>query len=175
MLNSNQISFPCVKVITKLKSKQHVNGISKWISNRCSHHYVNWKAKFKSQIPSKLKPRISQASYPRGTINSENMYDTFHPSYHLFFVIKAKSYTDAPTRESENIPHRGTLVPCFFSITSLWIYNKEKLDQVKAILCNNSAMDSNSFLFDPVNHKICHKLRVCSSGSLVSMAHKNRK
>ena len=48
-----------------------------------------------------------------------------------------------------------------FSITSSQIYNKEKLRQVKAILFNKFAMDSDTFLFKTVKPKIGHKLRAC--------------
>ena len=63
----------------------------------------------------------------------------------------------------------------FFSLTRSQIYNKEKREQVNAFLFNKSVMDSNTLLFDPINQKICHKLCLRSIGSLVSMAHKERK
>ena len=47
-----------------------------------------------------------------------------------------------------------------FPSTSSQIYNKEKREQVKAIICNKSAMDSSTFLLEPVKPKIVHKLRV---------------
>ena len=84
--NYNQRYFQCAKVIAKFQSKKHVNGIPKWISNRCSHHHVNWKSKFKSQIPSKLRHICSQASETRGTNKSAEIYNNF-----IFHIISSSS------------------------------------------------------------------------------------
>ena len=45
-----------------------------------------------------------------------------------------------------------------FSITKSWIYNKAKHEQVKVIIFYKSAMDLNTFLFDPTKLKIVHSL-----------------
>ena len=45
-----------------------------------------------------------------------------------------------------------------FSSTCSKIYDKEKRNQVKALLFNKFAMESNKFLFKPVNPKIGHKM-----------------
>ena len=47
------------------------------------------------------------------------------------------------------------------SITISQIYDKEKREQVKAIIFNKFSMDSNTFLFGPTKPKIGHKLCVC--------------
>ena len=47
-----------------------------------------------------------------------------------------------------------------FSSTSSRIYDKEKREQVKEIIFNKFAIDSNIFLFGTVNPKIGHELRV---------------
>ena len=46
-----------------------------------------------------------------------------------------------------------------FSITSSKIYNKEKREQVKAIIFYKSAMDSNPLLFETFKLKIGYMLR----------------
>ena len=85
----------------------------KWISNRCSQNHINWKSKFKYHIPDKLRPRCSQVRELRGTSEFEKISNSFYPSYNILFVLKVKIHTDAPTRESENIPHQGTWDPFF--------------------------------------------------------------
>ena len=49
---------------------------------------------------------------------------------------------------------------CFFSSTSSQIYDKEKQEQVKAIIFHRLFMEPNTLLFDPVKPKICHDMRV---------------
>ena len=46
-----------------------------------------------------------------------------------------------------------------FSITSSKIYNKDKREQVKAIIFYKSAMDSNPLLFETFKLKIGYMLR----------------
>ena len=146
--------------------------MSKCRYNRCSQYHVNLKSEFKFYSPSNLRPRYSQASYPKGTSNYKKISNTFHPSYCLVFFLKSKNiHTDTPTRKSDNIPHRGTWEPWF--LLKHYLANQ---NQVKAIIFNTFVMESNKFLFDPVNPKICHFFAyICISFSLVSMARKDRK
>ena len=57
--------------------------------------------------PSNLRPRCSKFRETRVTSKSANISNTFHPSYHIVFFLEAKRHMDAPTRESDNIPHQG--------------------------------------------------------------------
>ena len=88
--------------------------------------------------------------------------------YQMLFIllIISSSYT---SQRSTQTRWRGSLrtpliglheTRTLLSSTSLRIFDKEKHEQVKEILFNKSAMDLNTFLFDSVNPKIGHKLRV---------------
>ena len=156
--SENKTRYPVrvPKESQRSKAKQHVNGISKWISNIWYQHHVKLKSKFKCHIPSNIRPIFSQARKPIGTNNSAKISNTFH----LVFVLKERIYTNVPTRESE-ISHIGVHETCdLFSSTSLRIFDKEKHEQVKAILFIKFTMDLNIFLLNPVKTKLFHKLRV---------------
>ena len=100
--NSTTHPSPVPKELKKCQYKKHVHELSKWISNRCSQHHANCQDKFK------YISICSQLRDPRGTIKSANIYKTFYPLYHLFFILNANIQKDVPTIDSYNIPHKGT-------------------------------------------------------------------
>ena len=64
-------------------------------------------------IQANIIPRCSQEDKPWGTRKYAKKSNTIHPSNHLIFILKSKSQSDAPPRESDNIPHRCTWDLCF--------------------------------------------------------------
>ena len=144
-----------------VQSNQHINIISSWRYNSCSHHYANWKAKFKSEIPSKLRPRRSQARDPRHTNKSAKISNIFIlniiPSSHSSTRANEKRQWDILRISYIRIYDNCAL----FSSTSSQIYTRDKRKQVKWSLFNEFLMDRNIFLSDSVNPKIGQKLCVC--------------
>ena len=80
-------------------------------------------------------------------------------------------------------PRTLRITRALFSSTKSRIYDKEKLEKVKVILFYKLAMDSNTFLFEPIVPKIGHMpsrpgsscVYVRTSIRPVSMVHKDQK
>ena len=92
-----------------------------------SHNHDNWKSKCKFHIIAKLRSRFSQARDKIGTSKSTTKYNNTHPSYHLFFILKANIHSGVLTMESYNIPHQSTYIvlwyPCLIlkhQVVNLW-------------------------------------------------------
>ena len=114
------------------------------------------------------KPRSQTSSDPYVFKRGNQEAQVILQKYLIFFILRI-ILSSSSRQGSTRMRRRGSLrishirlhrvyydTCALFSSTKLRIYDKVKCDQVKVIIFNKSAMESNIFLFDTIKPKIGH-------------------